>query len=493
MMNIKSRLKGTTADSFLLVFVRLVSTLVTLIMTRIVAGHFSKFEYGTYSQIELLVSTISSVTILGMTDGVNYFFCRERDEKKQAEYVSSIFLLQLAISIVVSLGLLCLATPISKSFDNAQIKNYIFFPMLMPCMGNFLTMLQSLFFAIGKSKAIAVRNLILCIAKLGARIVACYVFNNIFAILVFAMIFEVIQLIYFIAVLLKNGLKISLFNFNISLIKEIISYCLPMGMFVLVNALNRYVDKYVIIAFTDTETLAVYTNAAKALPFDIITYGFITILIPHLTRAIADKNFDVAKDIYKNFLEISYITTSVLTVSAICAAPELMQFLYTSKYLSGVSIFVIYLFVDLLKFMGMTLVLSSSGKTKSIMYSSVVCLVLNLILNVSLYRFLGWYAPAISTIIVTLCNGLFILWSSSKAIKGKLSDIFDLGFLVCFLLELIVISTGVIFVKRLIKNYFNNYFIVLIITIALFGIILLLLNYKRLIKNFSVIDKNTEN
>ncbi len=491
-MSIKSKLKGTTADSFFLIFVRLVSTLVTLIMTRIVAGHFSILDYGTYSQVSLLVSTITSITILGMTDGVNYFFCRENDIKKRNEYVSSIFSLQLFVSCIAAIMLFCLAKPISKAFNNEQIENLIFFPLFMPCMGNFLTMLQTLFFAIGKAKTIAVRNLILCAAKLGARIVACYVFNNIFAILVFAMIFEVIQLVYFIIVLKNNGLNISLFNFNKTLAKEIIFYCLPMGMFVLVNSLNRYLDKYVITAFTDVETLAIYTNSAKALPFDIITYGFITILIPYLTRAIANKDFENAKKIYKTFLEVSYVITGILTMAAICVAPEFMQFLYTEKYLSGVGIFSIYIVVDLLKIMGMTLVLSSSGKTKSIMYSSLCCLGANLILNIILFKLIGWYGPAVSTVIVTSLNGFAILYLSAKAIKCKLRDIFDFKFLALFILETVATLALVTVIKHFISKYISHYFLIMVVCAAAFGIIMLLLNIKRLLSDFSIIDKNTK-
>ena len=204
-MNIKAKLEGASVDSFFLVFVRLVTTSVTLIMTRIVAGHFTKLEYGTYAQVSLLVSTITSLTILGMMDAVNYFYCKEKDLKKRDEYISSIFVLQLALNIIVSIVVFFCAVPISKYFGNSEIKNLIFFPITMPVMGNVLSLLQILFIAIGKAKAIAVRNLILCAAKLGARIVACYVFNNIFAILIFAMIFEVIQRVYFVVTLRKNG------------------------------------------------------------------------------------------------------------------------------------------------------------------------------------------------------------------------------------------------------------------------------------------------
>lgn len=490
-VNLISKFKGASLDSFFLVFVRLVTASVTLIMTRIVAGHFSKFEYGTYSQSWLLVSTITSITILGMIDGVNYFFCKEKDIKRRDEYISTIFVLQIVLNIVAALAILFCTVPITKYFGNEELKNLMFFPMTMPLFSNLVSLLQVLFFALGKAKAIAVRNLILCVAKLLARIIACYVFNNITVILIFGLLFEVIQVFYFIISLRKSGLRINLFGFNKSLVKEILVYCLPMGMYVLVNSLNRYVDKYVITAFTDTETLAVYTNAAKVLPFDIITSAFITVLIPYITRAVADKNFESAKVLYKTFLEIAYVTTAILTIGSIAVAPELMQFLYSKKYLSGVGIFAIYIFVDLLRLMSMTLILSASGKTKSIMYTSLCCLGANLILNIVLFKLIGWYGPAISTVIVTVLNGLAILLLSSKAINCKLKDIFDFKYLSLFILETVATFAVVLVVKHFVKIYIQNYFLIMVICAVLYGIIMLLFNFKRLMKNFAGINKNT--
>ena len=53
-----------------------------------------------------------------------------------------------------------------------------------------------------------------------------------------------------------------------------------MAIFTLVNTLNRDIDKYVISAVSDTETLAIYANAAKVLPFDIILISFMTVTAP---------------------------------------------------------------------------------------------------------------------------------------------------------------------------------------------------------------------
>ena len=90
----KLSLKGASADAVLLTCIKLVSIFLGLAVTRLLSEYLSVHEYGTYSQIMLLVSTVSSITILGMMDGVSYFFNREHENDTRDAYIATIFALQ---------------------------------------------------------------------------------------------------------------------------------------------------------------------------------------------------------------------------------------------------------------------------------------------------------------------------------------------------------------------------------------------------------------
>ena len=75
--------KGASIDAFLLTAIKLMTTALGFIITRLLSEHLSVRDYGTYSQILLIVSTVSSVTILGMVDGINFFFCNEKMDLKE--------------------------------------------------------------------------------------------------------------------------------------------------------------------------------------------------------------------------------------------------------------------------------------------------------------------------------------------------------------------------------------------------------------------------
>ena len=160
---------------------------------------------------------------------------------------------------------------------------------------------------------------------------------------------------------------------------------------------------------TDTETLAVYTNASKQLPFDILVTSFCTVLVPYITRYISEQKKQQAATLYKSFLEIGYISTGILCGAALAAAPQLMMLLYSNKYIDGLWIFIIYIFVDLFRFANITLILSAAGKTRTLMFLGVGSLMFNAVLNVLLYQWLGLIGPAVATLLVTVATGVIML------------------------------------------------------------------------------------
>ena len=202
---------GASYDSLFLISVRVVTLCLGLLITSVLSGFFSLQEYGTYSQILLLVTTISNVTTLGMMDGINYFFCKEPDDKKRDAYVSTIFFLHFSISTFVSLIVLLCTTPISKYFGNADIKSLIIFAAILPVSQNTISLLQVMFIAIGKAKQIAIRNLAVSVMKLIAVVLSCYMFDSIWVIFVCQVITDSIQIIYFMTTLKKNNCKIFFF------------------------------------------------------------------------------------------------------------------------------------------------------------------------------------------------------------------------------------------------------------------------------------------
>lgn len=492
---LKSRLsrvlKGPSADSLLLLFVRVITLLLSMVTTRILSQELSVTDYGTYSEITLLIATISSLTIFGMTDACNYFYCQQQDAEDRNGYISTIFSLQYIISAVSGILIMACTVPLALYFDNDDIKKLIVFAALQPLLQNLINMLQVLFISIGKAKAIAARNFLVSAFRLGAFAAVCYCFNNnLQLIFLSTLILDVLQAIYFGVVLYKNGCHILLKNTDFSLLRRILSYCAPMAVFVITNSLCRDLDKYVVAAFTDTETLAIFSNAAKMLPFDMVASSFVTVLIPYITRYVAAEQFENAHRLHRSFLELSYVSTTALAGAALAAAPQLLELLYTDKYSAGLPVFMLYLLVDILKFTNITLVLSACGKTKELFYIAIGTLSTNLILNILLFHLLGIVGPALATVIVTLASGVLMLWRSAKALHCRLNDLFNVRFLLLFVIEALICLGGATLLRLWLQSQNVPYFAILLITGGAYGCVMLLLNAKRLLGNIRKINQN---
>ncbi len=465
----------------MLTFAKIITMALGLVVTRLLSEHLSVYDYGIYSQVLLIISTVSSLTVLGMMDGVNFFYCSESDSDKRESYVATIFSMQCIVGAVAGCCIMLSSSLICKYFDNTDIKNLLVFAAVTPVLQNLIGITQVLMVSIGKAKMLAVRNLVISLIRLATVIFVIATVSSISVILTVTVTLDIVQLLLFGIILKKNRCSINFKKTDFRLSATILKYSVPMAVFTTVNALNRDIDKYLISLLTDTETLAIYTNASKALPFDIIMASFCTVLVPKITKLISENENSEAAGLYKNFLKVSYVTTGILCGAAISGAPQLMKFLYSEKYINGLPVFCIYILVDLLRFTNITLILSAAGKTKWLMVSGIIALGFNAFLNVGLYYVSGVIGPAIATLVTTALLGVFMLKKSAHVLNSKISDFFDFKHLLVFLLESSVIVFVMIHFREWLSGMGIHYFGVLVIIGFVYVLSMMLLQGKHLL------------
>ena len=427
---------NAVSDAAVLAFVRLTTMCLSLVTTRLLSTYLTKFAYGTYTQVMLVTSTVTALTMFGFIDAANFYYCGTKDSEKQESYIATILTLQCCIGPLAGIIIILLTEPICKYFGNPELRHYLIFAAALPLLQNLISLLQVLFVSVGKARQLAIRKLVVSLAHLACAI-AVGMYKNVVLILIVSVALNCAQILFFLWSLRKSGCYIRLASCNIKLVNSILKYSIPMAVFTLVNALNRDMDKYLVSAVSDTETLAIYSNAAKVLPFDILLISFMTVLIPHLTRQIAEKQYDKAVETFRAYLEISYISTALLAFSVLAAAPEAMELLYSEKYLSGLPIFRIYIINDVFHFASITLILSASGKTKLLMGIGFIGLAVNFVLNILLYHFFDIAGPALATLLVSLGLGTVILHCSAKLLHTSIYELFNCKFFLKFAIECI--------------------------------------------------------
>ena len=471
--------------------IKFVTITLGFVVTRLLSEYLSVYDYGTYSQAMLIVSTVNTITILGMIDGVNYFYCSEHNIERRESYIATIFTFQCIVSTVAGLLVLILSAPICGYFENPDLKRLLIFSATLPLFINLLSMMQVLVVSIGKAKMIAIRNLLVSVIRLAIVVVVVLSVPGVEIVMLTTLILDVLQVFIFAGVLRKNHCPILWKRIDFSLWKRIVAYCIPMGVFTAISALNRDMDKYMISLVTDTETLAIYANASKILPFDIIMSSFCTVLIPQITRQIANGEKERAAEMYRLFLEISYMTTAILCCAALAASPQLMKLLYSNKYEAGLGVFRIYILVDLLRFTNMTLVLSAAGKTKKLMMLSIGSLAMNAIMNILLYYIFGIEGPAIATLLTTVALGTCILWSGARELDTYIWNLFDVKRLLLFGMESLALTWILHKLQQKLDQMDVHYFVILIMICGIYGLTMVLLNGRRLLRALKKVNART--
>ncbi len=486
---IRQYFSGATADSVLLTFVKLITVSLGILVTKLLSVHFSLAEYGTYSQAMLVVSTAQSISILGLSDAVNRFYNSNSDLNIQKRYVSTIFTLEYIAGIASALIILSGRNLLTAYFSNDMLSGTFRYIALLPLGTNLILMLQVLFVSIGKARILAVRNLIVSIVRLVIVWFACFITSDVVTIFKLLLLLDVVQILYFFYLFGKKCFFIRIRDMSVRYIRPVLAFGIPMSVYIMTNGLCRDADKYVVGFLTDTETLAVYSNAAKVLPFDMITASFVTVLIPIITRQISAGQYEKAKDAFKTYLRLGCITTFIIVFGAVIVSKELMLFLYDRKYVAGLSVFVVYLIVDMIKFMGTPLILIAKGKTKLLMLLSITALAVNVILNILLIYLFGVIGAAVATLAVTLLLNFALLTADAREVKAKWSDLFEWKEIIVTLITIFAVGAAAFLLKIGLSRFISSNTLVLIVTYIVYCGAAMMLRKKNLMDCMKIIGK----
>lgn len=483
------RAKGASFDAMALTFVRILTILISMVIYKLLAMTFSVEEYGTYSSAMLVSTTTTSLIILGLTDAINYFYAKERNEKKGRVFVYTIFLIQVVIGVFSALLLILIQKPIAMYFDNLFVAKLIPCVAFLPLLTNMSHMLQVLFVTAKKAKVLAIRNLVFAILKITFIAGVCFFLKSIYAILVVTLVLELANVLYMLFYCGKNIFKIEIKKADLKLIKSILKYSIPMAAYILTNSMSKEIGKLVIGALGTSEMLGIYSIASKELPFDILTTSFLTVLIPYITRNIGDKDFSSATNVFSKYIQITYLVTWIVAGGVLVCSEELMLILYDEKYLLGRNVFCLYIIVDMMKFASVSLIFSVTNRAKELLCYSAAALFLNALLSIVFFNIWGLIGPTIATLIITLVLSCIIMGRSAHILHTNVFELLNVKQMICLLAE------GVVFggLAMLFKQHFEGQFysiIMFAICYSIFFIPMILMNWKKILHLLKEINKS---
>ena len=410
-------------DAFLISFTKVLNLIISLASSMLLARFRTLQEYGTYSQITTVVALATSIFMLGLPNSLNYFIARANDQEEKDHFLSLYYILVTILSAFTGV-LLFLGRPlISSYYTNDLIDEFWYCLLLLPWAQTITAGVSNMMVATNNTNRLVVYNIARSLAFL-LLLICVQIFNgNFYSYMVLYVVVDAV----FTLIVYKEALRVMTkiyYKIDFRKIRAVLAFSIPMGLSAAISTLNIQLDHLMIGRFFDTESLAVYSNAAKELPFTIIATSFTAVLMPQMTRLFKQDKNEEAVTVWGRAIELNAIILFFCTMACIVFAPQMITILYSSKYIGGVPVFRIYAIALMLRVTYFGMVLNTTGNTKYVLYSSILSLIINVILNYALIRTLGMTGAALATIISLAVIGVAQLSASSKFIGVAFSKIF---------------------------------------------------------------------
>lgn len=414
-MNSKANKSGTNA--FVLTLSKVITLFLSVLVSMILARTLSLSEYGTYSEL-LTVSSIGvSLFSLGLPNALNYFLPRCENEIGKRKFIGFYFASITVLALVLMGVMALLNKTIAGYYNNERLIAYSYFLVIIPWTKLLISSRSNLLVAEGK----VIREIIYCITNgvLLALIAVFTIFdkgNFDIYIVLYVLVESVFAVLVYLDAFIISGRKVDI-SICWGQVKELLEYTIPLGLSTAVSTISLDLDKLIIGFVMDESSVAIYANAGKELPFSLISTSFTAVFLPQIVAFIRDKRTKAAIVRWKDIMEINYIILAFCTAASIAFAPQIISLLYSETYISGVTIFRIYSLTLLLRITYWAMILNAFGKTKEILYNSIICLALNAVLNVLFYKVFGFAGPAYATLVSILAIVVLQIVRTSKLLN----------------------------------------------------------------------------
>lgn len=467
-------------DATKLTIMKIMTTLLTMLSTMLLSRFRTLEEYGTYSQLQLVITVVVTILMAGLPNSINFFAAKARNLEEQKSFMSIYYTL-CTVSGILSGVLLVLFIPvIEKYFNNPRISVYWYFLLLYPWTKIIMAGIENVLVVFSNIKKLVIFKISYSTLTLGI-IALCWVANiSFYYYMLFFLVTEIIfsLWVYKISSNTVQGLSIS---FQKSLVKEILTFSIPIGLSSVVGTISIEMDKMMIGFFYNTEELAIYTNASKEMPVTIVATSITAVLMPQLVKLLQRNEMEKALELWKKATNLSYICIAFLSSALFVFAPDVISILYSEKYLPGVGVFRIYSLVLLLRVTYFGIILNALGRTKFIFVSSLISLALNAVLNAIGYIVLGFIGPAVATIISIAVTACIQLLYTCAVAKIKFSRILSWGYLGKITLLNIIAGAIVYKIKEMLEiDVFIGSVLETIILGCIWGMLYLIITWKSI-------------
>ena len=277
-----SQKENINGDIVKLTITKVLTLLISTVTSMLLARYRSLEEYGTYSQMLIVINLCTSIFMLGLPNSLNYFLVRSETEKEKRDFVNVYYTLSTILSLILGISLSLSVHLIVKYFDNEYIGSFVYFLALYPWTKIITSSIENLLVVYRKPKVLLILKLSHNILLLGIVVLSQLAHIQFETYMICFTALEVIMTVidYWLIRRTAGSLEPQLVW---KMIKRIFAFSIPIGLASIVGIINIELDKIVISQFFTTEELGIYSACSTELPFTIVATSITAVALPVMT------------------------------------------------------------------------------------------------------------------------------------------------------------------------------------------------------------------
>lgn len=385
-----------------------------------------KEEFGELQWLILLVSGVAVAARLGLPQSYLYLIPRTEESRRRALLTQGL-LVQASIGLLVGAGMVAVAWIRPEMFGGTRQPLLLLGLFLFPALSGIVAALLPIMVAIGQPKFSAVISLLQGALYFGFALGAASLAPSA------ATIFPALTLAYAIAtsvglfLMYRAVSKGSRRLAGWEVLCAQVRYSLPLWASQIVGDLNNRSGGIIVRTFFSPLTFATFSVGAREVPFvNVFSFGITQAILPKIS-SLGQQN-DRAQQVtlwHQAMCKIALVIFPTF-VFVFSLADRFIQIVFTEKYLSATSIFMIYLLLLPLRLSGYGAVLAAMGRPRLVLHGAVLGVVTNILIGLGLLPLVGWHGPAIAAVASSALMIMFYVAKIRKVVEFPWSRILPL-------------------------------------------------------------------
>jgi O-antigen/teichoic acid export membrane protein len=398
--------------------VHILTNLSSFFLLPIITKSLGTYDYGLWAQINITVSLISSLALMGLSMSLVRFLSSETDKEKIREAVYSILFFVTVSGLLASFLLYMFAEPLATfGFKDSGATYFIQAGSLLILL-NVIEPITLFYFRVFRQiKKFSYFTLIEAFGKLLFILVLLKMGYGLLGVIAAILLIQgAIILIAFLTILSQIGFVIPRFTY----LREYLQFSLPLTPNTLVRWVTESSDRYLVTYFLGLNSVGIYSAACS---FGSLIQLFVSplqlILLPELSKLYDENNIDEVIIYMSHSLRYFLLITLPAVFGLSALAKPLLSIFTTQDFLSGWLVIPIIALSGLLAgivqiFVNTLLIVK---KTEIPTYINFAAAILNVLINLFLIPLIGIVGAAISTLIAYFFMAILCTHMSLKYFK----------------------------------------------------------------------------